>query len=94
MFSRILFRSYRRMGRTRPEDVSPEMQDYLAKWQRFDLIIYEGKRTDAFGHSFFTSNPIVSSDLVQLIRFGKQPGDPGRPLRQAGPVTWVFVEPD
>jgi len=93
MLSRILFRSYRRVGRTSPEDVSPEMQDFLSKWQRFDLIVYEGKRTDAFGHSFFTSNPIVSSDLVQLIRFGKRPGDPERPLRQVGPVTWLFDDP-
>jgi hypothetical protein len=57
------------------------------------VIVYQGKRTDALGHSFFTSNPLVSSDLVQLIRFGKLPGDPGRPLRQVGPVTWVFEEP-
>jgi hypothetical protein len=33
---------------------------------------------------------LVSSDLVQLIRFARRPGDPGRPLRQVGPVTWVF----
>ena len=90
LLSRILFRSYRRVGRARPEDISDEMQDFLAKFGRFDLIVYEGKRTDAFGHSFFTSNPLVSSDLVQLIRFGKKPGDPERSLRQVGPVSWVF----
>jgi esterase/lipase superfamily enzyme len=91
--SRILFRSYRRVGGARPEDMSEEMQAFFAKWGRFDLIIYEGERTDVFGHSFFTSNPVVSSDLVQLIRFGKRPGDPERPLRQVGPVTWVFEKP-
>jgi esterase/lipase superfamily enzyme len=90
LLSRILFRSYRRVGRAGPEDMSEEMQEVLAKWGRFDLIIYEGERSDAFGHSFFTSNPLVSSDLVQLIRFARRPGDPGRPLRQVGPVTWVF----
>ncbi len=93
LISRLLFRSYRRVGRVRPEDMPREMQDLLAKWGRFDLIVYEGKKTDAFGHSFFTSNPVVSSDLVQLIRFGKRPGHPDRPLRQVGPVTWVFDEP-
>ena len=90
LLSRILFRSYRRIGRAGPDDMSEEMQDFFAKWGRFDLIVYEGKRTDAFGHSFFTSNPLVSSDLVQLIRFRKRPGGPERPLRQVGPVTWVF----
>jgi len=30
--------------------------------------------------------------LVQLIRFRKKPGDPGRPLKQVGPVTWVFED--
>jgi len=59
----------------------------------FDLIVYEGKRTDTFGHSFFTSNLLVSSDLVQLIRYRKRPGIPERPLRQVGPVTWLFESP-
>jgi esterase/lipase superfamily enzyme len=90
LLSRILFRSERRVGRAGADDMSEEMQDYFAKWGRFDLIVYEGKRTDAFGHAFFTSNPLVSSDLIQLLRFGKRPGDAERPLRQVGPVTWVF----
>jgi len=90
LLSRILFRSDRRVGRAGPKDLPEEMQTYLAKWGRFDLIVYEGERTDTFGHSFFTSSPLVSSDLVQLIRFGKRPGTPGRRLRQVGPVTWVF----
>ena len=90
--SLLLFRSHRRVGRVRPEDLPGQMQNLLAKWGRFDFIVYEGKQTDTFGHSFFTSNPVVSSDLIQLIRFGKKPGDPGRPLRQIGLVTWVFED--
>ena len=90
--SRLLFRSYRRVGRVRPEDLPEQMQNFLVKWRRFDLIVYDGERTDAFGHSFYTSSPVVSSDLVQLIRFRKKPGDPGRPLKQVGPVTWVFED--
>ena len=90
--SLLLFRSERRVGRVRPEDLTGQMQNLLATWGRFDFIVYEGKQTDTFGHSFFTSNPVVSSDLIQLIRFGKKPGDPGRPLRQIGLVTWVFED--
>jgi esterase/lipase superfamily enzyme len=93
LLSRILFRSDRRVGRAGADDMSEEMQDYFAKWGRFDLIVYEGKRTDAFGHAFFTSNPLVSSDLIQMLRFGKRPGDAERPLRQVGPVTWVVDDP-
>jgi len=92
LLSHVLFRGYRRVGRAGVDDMPAEMQDFFAKWGRFELIVYEGKRTDAFGHGFFTTNPLVSSDLVQLIRFGKRPGDPGRPLREVGPVTWVFED--
>jgi esterase/lipase superfamily enzyme len=93
LLSRMLFRSYRRVGRFSPGDMPEEVQSFFAKWGRLDFIVYEGYKTDAFGHSFFATNPVVSSDLVQLIRFGKQPGDPERALRRAGPVTWVFEEP-
>ncbi|QQO56777.1 MAG: alpha/beta hydrolase [Thiohalocapsa sp. PB-PSB1] len=93
LLSRLLFRSDRRVGRASAAEIPDEMQRFFEKWNRIELIIYEGKRTDAFGHAFFTSNPLVSSDLIQLIRFGKRPGDPQRPLRQVGPVTWVFETP-
>jgi esterase/lipase superfamily enzyme len=92
--SQILFRSRTRVGQMRPEDIPQEGQRYMAEIGRLDLITYEGKRTDAFGHSYFTSNPQVSSDLIQLIRYGKKPGEPGRQLIRTGPITWRFpVEP-
>lgn len=92
--SQILFRSRTRVGQMRPEDIPEEAQRYMSEIGRLDLITYEGKRTDAFGHSYFTSNPQVSSDLIQLIRYGKKPGEPGRQLIRTGPITWRFpVEP-
>jgi hypothetical protein len=57
---------------------------------KLDLVVYEGKRTDAFGHSYFTTNPQVSSDVIQLLRYGKRPGEPGRELIKAGPIAWEF----
>lgn len=60
------------------------MQDYYAKIGGVDIIVYEGKRTDRFGHSYFASNPRVSADLVELIRYGTPPGAPGRPLIRSG----------
>jgi esterase/lipase superfamily enzyme len=90
LVSRILFRSRNRVGQLRPEDISPAMQSYFGNLGRVDLITFTGERTDLFGHSYFTTNPKVSSDLVQLIRYGKKPDDPGRDLRRTGPATWEF----
>jgi esterase/lipase superfamily enzyme len=95
LISKILFRSRNRVGQLRPEDLSPRTQSYFATLGRVDLISYQGERTDFFGHSYFTSNPEVSSDLIEMIRYGKQLGKPGRELIQTGPVTWKFpVEAD
>ncbi len=90
LVSRILFRSRTRVGQMRPEDIPEEGQRYMAEVGRLDLISYQGKRTDFFGHSYFTTNPQVSSDLIQLIRYGKKLGEPGRQLIKTGPITWKF----
>ncbi|MBK1700017.1 alpha/beta hydrolase [Thiococcus pfennigii] len=90
LVSKILFRSRHRVGQLRPEDIPPKFQEYLDNIGRVDLISFEGKRTDLFGHSYFTSSPQVSSDLVQMLRYGKRLGEPGRQLRRTGPVTWEF----
>lgn len=90
LVSRILFRSRHRLGQLTAEDLKPEGQRFLAKTGKVNLITYEGKRTDLFGHSYFTTNPEVSSDLIQLLRFDKRLGEPGRELVQTGPVTWEF----
>jgi len=90
LVSRILFRSRYRLGQLTAADLQPEAQKFLSKTGKVNLITYEGKRTDFFGHSYFTSNPEVSSDLIELIRYGKRLGEPGRELIQTGPVTWEF----
>jgi esterase/lipase superfamily enzyme len=90
LVSRILFRSRNRVGQLRPEDIPDTAQRYFETVGRIDLISYEGKRTDLFGHSYFTTNPQVSSDLIELIRYDKQLGEPGRELIKTGRVTWAF----
>jgi hypothetical protein len=74
----------------RPEDLPDKAQRYLEVGGRTDLISYEGERTDLFGHSYFTTNPQVSTDLIQLIRYGRRLGEPGRELTKTGRVTWQF----
>lgn len=94
LVSRILFRSNHRIGNLRAEDISAEKQDYLSRAGNFDIIIFEGKRTDAFGHSYFTTNPRVSSDVIQLLRYGTRLGEPGRELSKVGAVVWQFPAGD
>jgi esterase/lipase superfamily enzyme len=88
--SKVLFRSRARVGQLRPEDVRERIQRHFEIAGRVDLISYVGKSTDLFGHSYFTTNPQVSSDLIQLIRYGRQLGEPGRELIKTGRVTWIF----
>ena len=57
-----------------PRTSPRRVQRYMEALGRMDLISYLGKRTDFFGHSYFTTNPQVSSDLIQLIRYGQQAG--------------------
>ena len=90
--SRILFRSMSRAGDMRAEDVPVDLQHYLAPLDKVDVIVYEGQRTDAYGHFYFTTNPRVSSDVIQLLRYGKKPGDPGRELIKVGPIVWSFPQ--
>ena len=91
--SRWLFGSRARVGQLGPEDISEEYKELFFTTGNVDLIVYEGKRTDFFGHSYFHSNPRVSADLVELIRNGTAPGAPGRPLDRIGKVIWAFPEP-
>ena len=89
--SSLLFRSRSRLGGL--AGLPPEAQAYLARIGRLDMVVYEGDRTDAFGHSYFTTNPRVSSDVIQMLRYGKRLGEPGRELVQTGPVVWEFPRP-
>jgi len=91
--SQLLFRSRNRVGGLSAGDLSPETQAYLARLGRLDLIVYGGDRTDIFGHSYFTTNPLVSSDVIQMLRYGRQLGEPGRELVRTGPVVWEFPRP-
>jgi esterase/lipase superfamily enzyme len=90
LVSRILFRSRHRLGQLTAAYMTPEGQQFLARIGKIKVISYEGKRTDLFGHSYFTTNPEVSSDVVELLRYGKRLGEPGRELIRTGPVTWEF----
>jgi hypothetical protein len=65
---RILFRRRKRFGQMGTEDIPDRAQRHLETEGRIDLISYEDKRTDALGRSYFTTNPRMSSDLIELTR--------------------------
>jgi esterase/lipase superfamily enzyme len=90
LVSRILFRSRNRVGNLRAEAIGADSQEYMRQIGKLHIIVYEGKRTDAFGHSYFTTNPQVSADVMQLLRYDTALGEPGRELIQTGPVVWKF----
>lgn len=88
--SKLLFRSRKRVGQLSLEELAGESSEQYAKWGKMDFIVYQGKNTDLIGHTYFLSKPKISSDLIQLVRYGTKPGEPGRPLTKAGPMAWSF----
>ena len=84
-----LFASPRgRLGTLSISELTPEdIARMRANSSRVTVINFEGDST-GFGHSYFRTNPAVSSDLVQLVRYGIKPGEPGRPLEHIGLNFW------
>jgi esterase/lipase superfamily enzyme len=82
-----LFGSIARLGRLNQAMVTPREIEQARTFGLIDVIQVEG-RTDLFGHSYFTSNPKVSSDLIALLRYGLGPNDPGRPLEEVERPFW------
>ena len=45
------------------------------------------------GHSYFYSNPAVSSDVILILRDNFDPGaENGRPLIKMGPSLWSITD--
>ncbi len=68
-----------------------EKRRMKANAARVTVVNFEGKST-GYGHSYFRTNPAVSSDLVLKIRYGFKPGETGRPLEHIGLNFWRVPE--
>jgi esterase/lipase superfamily enzyme len=68
-----------------------EKRRMKANAARVTVVNFEGKST-GYGHSYFRTNPAVSSDLVLNIRYGFKPGETGRPLEHIGLNFWRVPE--
>ena len=91
--SGFLFRS-KRVGKFRAEDASPEAIAFWKVVDILDVIEVPPTRTDSHGHSYFTTNPLVSSDIVSMIRFRRKADDPGRNLTPVTPPLIWKIEAD
>jgi esterase/lipase superfamily enzyme len=79
--AKILFGSWLRVGAVRQDMLSDQQRQTSRQLTNLDIISYQGSSGGRFGHSYFLSNPAVSSDLLALLRYGWAPGkENGRPL--------------
>ena len=84
-----LFRSKTRLGQLRPEDLTAAQKQQLELVGRVDVVDARVK-TGFLGHSYYHSNPAVSSDLMLTLRYGAEAGSPQRPLKEVAPNYWVL----
>ena len=91
--SAVLFRS-KRVGLFSIESMSAELADFWKTVGYLHVVQVPASRTDLFGHGYFTTNPTVSSDLISLLRYDRQPGDPERVLEAViPPILWRLETP-
>ncbi len=89
----VLFSSPRgRVGTLDLANVSARDRDVVERrHERFAIIRFEPEGSDGegtqdrYGHSYFRTNPRVSSDLFLMLRYGLPPGSPERPLEKLAP---------
>lgn len=78
-----------RFGAVRPKMFAPDELELLRATKTVQLIDARISDPGPYGHSYFHSNPAVSSDLVLLMRYGELPG-PRRPLRHENSGFWII----
>jgi esterase/lipase superfamily enzyme len=86
--SQLLFGSVVRLGRVHLAALSKEQTASAMRLGYLVDFIEVQKTPGLLGHSYFTSDPAVSSDLIALIRYGLKPGEPGRPLEEIKRPFW------
>ena len=83
-----LMGSLRRFGRLDETLLSKEQLAKSRGIAGFATFIQVTNTPGFIGHSYFMSDPAVSSDLVAVVRYGLEPGDPGRPLEEISRPFW------
>ena len=84
--------SIARLGRIDTTMFTPDQIEAIGMLGAVNIIQVRGT-TDFFGHSYFVSNPRVSSDIIAMLRYGLRPNDPGRPLEHVAGSFWRVSSP-
>jgi esterase/lipase superfamily enzyme len=94
-FAQTLFSSPRgRLGKLDEAHLTAREWDNIDQLERgIALIRFEGGTSDQYGHSYFRTNPSVSSDIILLLRYGLPPGSPERPLEKLAPGGFWTIPP-
>jgi esterase/lipase superfamily enzyme len=88
-----LFSSYLRVGAIEPTTLTARKRTILERVANLDVIVYEGPGGGIFRHGYFR-DPVASSDIVLLLRYGFGPGEGGRRgLEQLSPNIWRIADP-
>jgi len=88
-----LMGSIARLGRINSDMFTPHEMREMSTWGEVDVIQVRGT-TDFFGHSYFESNPLVSADIIAMLRYGLKPNEAGRPLEQIAGPFWRIPSND
>jgi esterase/lipase superfamily enzyme len=87
-----LFGGIQRLGELKASLFSPAELRVLRDSKNVQIVDAQVSNPGDFGHNYFYANPAVSSDLMLLVRYHREPGaDTGRPLRSAETGFW-FVD--
>lgn len=79
--------SIARLGRIDTTLFTPDQIEAIGRLGAVNIIQVRGT-TDFFGHSYLTSNPQVSADIIAMLRYGLRPNEPGRPLEKIIGPFW------
>src|SRR5262249_33584371 len=82
-----LFGSIARLGRIDAAMFAPHQIDEFRTFGAVDVIQVRGTPVP-FGHRYFISHPAVSADIIPLVRSGRRPNEPGRPLEEVVRPFW------
>jgi esterase/lipase superfamily enzyme len=86
-----LFGGLMRMGKLRSHVFTPEELNLMREKTEVEIIDARVSQTGMFGHDYFHSNPAVSSDLILLLRYHREPGaENGRPLKVEDDEFWTI----
>jgi esterase/lipase superfamily enzyme len=78
----------RRLGRLDYKDMT-SLERAIIRAATRQSIVDARIPTSTWGHSYFHTSPAVSSDIILVLRYDKDPGAAnGRPLTEIGPNYW------